>query len=113
VLVAPFAAMLVQLAISRSREFLAGEAGARLARDPGARARLEREEGGTVMKCPRCRTLLNEVTKAGVLIDVCDRCLGVWLERGELEKITTRLRQLEQDMNDDVRAPARPRARVA
>ena len=60
------------------------------------------------MKCPKCSTLLNEVTKAGVLIDVCDRCLGVWLERGELEKITARLRQLEQDMNDDVRrSPAR------
>ena len=42
------------------------------------------------MKCPTCGTLLNEVTKAGVLIDVCDGCLGVWLERGELEKITTR-----------------------
>lgn len=24
------------------------------------------------MKCPKCGTLLNEVTKAGVLIDVCD-----------------------------------------
>lgn len=60
------------------------------------------------MKCPKCSTLLNEVTKAGVLIDVCDRCLGVWLERGELEKITARLRQLEQDMNDEVRpSPAR------
>jgi hypothetical protein len=28
------------------------------------------------MKCPKCGTLLNEVTKAGVLIDVCDSCLG-------------------------------------
>ena len=57
------------------------------------------------MKCPKCNALLNEVTKAGVLIDVCDRCLGIWLERGELEKITARLRQLEHDMNDDVRRP--------
>jgi Zn-finger nucleic acid-binding protein len=55
-------------------------------------------------------TLLNEVAKAGVQIDVCDRCLGIWLERGELEKITARLRQLEQDMNDDDRrAPRRRR----
>ena len=57
------------------------------------------------MKCLKCGALLNEVTKAGVLIDVCDRCLGIWLGRGELEKITARLRQLEQDMNDDARRP--------
>jgi Zn-finger nucleic acid-binding protein len=60
-------------------------------------------KGERIVKCPKCGTLLNEVTKAGVLIDVCDRCLGVWLERGELEKITARLRQLEHDIDDDVR----------
>jgi hypothetical protein len=45
--------------------------------------------------------LLNEVTKAGVLVDVCPRCLGMWLERGELEKIAARLREVERDRYDD------------
>ena len=53
------------------------------------------------MKCPKCDTLLNEVTKAGVLVDVCPRCLGMWLERGELEKISARLRDVERDRDDD------------
>ena len=38
VLLAPLAAMLIQLAISRSREFLADEAGARISRSPLALA---------------------------------------------------------------------------
>jgi hypothetical protein len=53
------------------------------------------------MKCPKCDTLLNEVTKAGVLVDVCPGCLGMWLERGELEKISARLRAVERDRDDD------------
>lgn len=63
-----------------------------LASEPHADPAVARRErpGGTVMKCPKCGTLLNEVAKAGVLIDVCDHCLGIWLERGELEKITAR-----------------------
>lgn len=55
------------------------------------------------MKCPKCDALLNEVTRAGVLVDVCQRCLGMWLERGELEKIAARLREVEQDRDDDER----------
>jgi Zn-finger nucleic acid-binding protein len=49
------------------------------------------------VKCPRCGNLLNEIAKAGVLVDLCDRCLGMWLDRGEMEKITARLRELERE----------------
>ena len=55
------------------------------------------------MKCPKCDSLLSEVTKAGVLIDVCPSCLGMWLERGELEKISARIRDIERDQDDDER----------
>ena len=55
------------------------------------------------MKCPKCGVLVNEVTRAGVLVDVCPRCLGMWLERGELEKISARLREVERDRDDDDR----------
>lgn len=42
------------------------------------------------MLCPNCKAVdLNEVTKQGVLIDVCPQCRGVWLDRGELEKLLT------------------------
>jgi len=41
-------------------------------------------KGVTLMKCPRCGILLNELMKAGVQVDVCDQCLGMCLDRGEL-----------------------------
>ena len=52
-----------------------------------------------MLMCPRCGTLLSEIAKAGVLVDVCDRCLGMWLDRGELEKLPTRLKEIEREWN--------------
>lgn len=39
------------------------------------------------MKCPVCDETLREVQKHGVSVDICPGCKGVWLDRGELEKI--------------------------
>jgi len=39
------------------------------------------------MKCPVCDEKMREVEKAGVVIDICPGCKGVWLDRGELEKL--------------------------
>jgi Zn-finger nucleic acid-binding protein len=43
--------------------------------------------------------LLNEMTKAGVLVDVCEQCLGMWLDRGELKMIASRLRDMADDLD--------------
>lgn len=42
------------------------------------------------MKCPTCNTTLLITDKKGVEIDYCPDCRGVWLDRGELEKILER-----------------------
>lgn len=39
------------------------------------------------MKCPLCEVSMKEVERRGVLIDVCPECKGVWLDKGELEKL--------------------------
>ena len=39
------------------------------------------------MKCPVCDTPLRAIQKHGVEIDICPGCKGVWLDRGELEKV--------------------------
>jgi Zn-finger nucleic acid-binding protein len=41
------------------------------------------------MKCPRCDGgTLKEIFIEHVPIDTCDQCAGVWLDSGELEKLT-------------------------
>jgi Zn-finger nucleic acid-binding protein len=49
------------------------------------------------MQCPRCRGLLAEMRRAGILVDACPGCGGVWLDRGELARIAGRLWELEND----------------
>lgn len=49
------------------------------------------------MKCPVCDNVsMKEVEKENVLIDICPNCKGVWLDRGELEKITQGLKDDQQ-----------------
>lgn len=43
------------------------------------------------MKCPVCATVdLVMSNRQGVEIDYCPQCRGVWLDRGELDKIIER-----------------------
>jgi uncharacterized protein len=42
------------------------------------------------MICPRCNTNLTATNTQGIEIDNCPNCKGVWLDRGELEKIIER-----------------------
>jgi len=43
------------------------------------------------MKCPTCNTIdLLMTERLGIEIDYCPQCRGVWLDRGELDKIIER-----------------------
>ena len=42
------------------------------------------------MPCPVCRVPLVMSERQGVEIDYCPQCRGVWLDRGELDKIIER-----------------------
>ena len=49
------------------------------------------------MKCPRCETSrLDERDRDGVTIDLCPACRGIWLDRGELEKLIARAVEEEE-----------------
>lgn len=42
------------------------------------------------MKCPNCNETLLMSDKNGIEIDYCPNCRGIWLDRGELDKIIER-----------------------
>ena len=44
------------------------------------------------MKCPNCPDAALAMTdRQGVEIDYCPKCRGVWLDRGELDKLLERV----------------------
>jgi Zn-finger nucleic acid-binding protein len=47
------------------------------------------------MKCPHCEKDLLMTERSGVEIDYCPGCRGIWLDRGELDKI---IEKSAQDM---------------
>lgn len=49
----------------------------------------QREQAeASAIQCPKCEGTLVEITFEGVQIDRCNKCHGVWLDAGELERLT-------------------------
>jgi uncharacterized protein len=44
------------------------------------------------MRCPNCEARLVELERSEVNIDACPECRGVWLDRGELDRILAKER---------------------
>ncbi len=42
------------------------------------------------MQCPRCNVTLMMTDRQGVEVDYCPQCRGVWLDRGEVDKLVER-----------------------
>ena len=57
------------------------------------------------MHCPVDNEVLQMSERSGVEVDYCPRCRGVWLDRGELDKILERaereLRPVTGDLDRD------------
>ena len=62
------------------------------------------------MNCPHCNVPLTMSERQGVEIDYCPQCRGVWLDRGELDKIIERQAAFEQQSvrPSPQQAPAAP-----
>ena len=51
--------------------------------------------------CPKCGITMREREKGDVIIDICPQCRGVWLDAGELEKLSVRETRYYDDDDDD------------
>ena len=50
-----------------------------------------------LLLCPNCNVSMQNVARSGVELDMCPGCRGVWLVRGELEKLLGAGREAAQD----------------
>ena len=68
------------------------------------------------MKCPVCKDVtLLMAEKHGVEIDYCPECRGIWLDRGELDKIIERASKYDDrdDRDEKFRNREKPKKKSA
>jgi hypothetical protein len=51
-----------------------------------------------LLMCPHCNEGMQAIQRNEVEIDVCPSCRGVWLDRGELEKLLGTVREDKEEM---------------
>ena len=59
-----------------------------------------------LLVCPNDNTAMQSVSRSGVEFDFCPTCRGIWLDRGELEKIMAAAR--EEGSSDSSMQPPQP-----
>ena len=56
------------------------------------------------MLCPVCKVDLLLSEKQGIEIDYCPKCRGIWLDRGELDKIVEKSSNVEDNFRQTERS---------
>lgn len=49
------------------------------------------------LTCPNCSTMMRVNQRYGVDIDFCPSCKGIWLDRGEIDKIANASKRYDED----------------
>jgi Zn-finger nucleic acid-binding protein len=59
-----------------------------------------------IMNCPTCKDVqLVMSERQQIEIDYCPNCRGIWLDRGELDKLIERSASMEQKQNQSYSKP--------
>ena len=59
--------------------------------------------------CPKCHNVMHQYERNGVMVDQCTECKGLFLDRGELEKLVKAENGWYGDDDRDRRPRAEPR----
>ena len=43
--------------------------------------------GEELLLCPRCNLDMDKIKKHDVILDICKKCKGMWLDDGEITKL--------------------------
>lgn len=49
--------------------------------------KIHKKTGEEYLLCPRCKIDMKKLVKKDVVIDICKKCKGMWVDAGELEKL--------------------------
>jgi len=55
--------------------------------------------GEELFTCPRCKIKMEKMKKQDVIIDVCKKCNGMWVDAGEMEKLADMAKDLKGGKN--------------
>jgi Zn-finger nucleic acid-binding protein len=58
------------------------------------------------MTCPKCHGQMRQYERSGVTVDQCTECRGIFLDRGELEKISEAENAWNRRQEEAARPPA-------
>ena len=47
-----------------------------------------KDHGEDIYLCPVCKVNMNKLQREEIIIDKCPKCEGIWLDHGELDKLS-------------------------
>ncbi|MCS6893464.1 MAG: zf-TFIIB domain-containing protein [Deltaproteobacteria bacterium] len=59
------------------------------------------------MLCPRCKDALLETNRSGVTVDICPSCHGIWLDKGELNRLLNEIKDVDDILDKELHSFAR------
>jgi len=55
--------------------------------------KIHKKTGEKYLSCPRCNIDMKKLVKHDVVIDICKKCGGMWVDKGELEKLASEVKR--------------------